>query len=158
MPVSTQPHPVIQSGQLTQGRRLLAGLSAGVTEALVIVTPFEVIKIRMQQQRGMDAAQLKYRTPLHCASTIVREEGLRGLWSGAGPTVLRNGTNQMCLFWAKHNLDGVLWGKRDGDGMQLTPLQSMASGFAAACLGPVATGPFDVVKVRRSAQAIFRIG
>ena len=31
--------------------------------------------------------------------------------------------------------------------MQLTPLQSMGSGFSAACLGPVATGPFDVVKV-----------
>ncbi len=139
--------PSTQNGQLTQGRRLLAGLSAGVTEALVIVTPFEVIKIRMQQQRGMDAASLKYHNPLHCASTIVREEGLRGLWSGAGPTVLRNGTNQMCLFWAKHNLDGLLWGKKDGDGMQLSPVQSMTSGFTAACLGPVATGPFDVVKV-----------
>ena len=32
--------------------------------------------------------------------------------------------------------------------MQLTPLQSMGSGFSAACLGPVATGPFDVIKVR----------
>lgn len=31
--------------------------------------------------------------------------------------------------------------------MQLTPLQSMGSGFSAACIGPVATGPFDVVKV-----------
>ena len=38
-------------------------------------------------------------------------------------------------------------GKSEGDGKQLTPLQSMASGFSAACLGPVATGPFDVVKV-----------
>ncbi len=39
-------------------------------------------------------------------------------------------------------------GKTEGDGMQLTPLQSMGSGFSAACIGPVATGPFDVVKVR----------
>ena len=30
--------------------------------------------------------------------------------------------------------------------MQLTPLQSMGSGFSAACLGPVCTGPFDVIK------------
>ena len=48
--------------------------------------------------------------PLHCAATIVREEGMRGLWSGASPTVLRNGTNQMCLFWAKNHMDGLLWG------------------------------------------------
>jgi len=45
--------------------------------------------------------------PIHCAATIVREEGPRGLWSGASPTVLRNGTNQMCLFWAKNHMDGA---------------------------------------------------
>ena len=37
---------------------------------------------------------------------------------------------------------------QEGDGRQLTLLQSMGSGFSAACLGPVATGPFDVIKVR----------
>lgn len=47
---------------------------------------------------------------MNCAATIVREEGLRGLWSGASPTVLRNGTNQMCLFWAKNHMDSVMWG------------------------------------------------
>ena len=78
---------------------------------------------------------------------ILKEEGLRGLWSGATPTIMRNGTNQMCLFWAKNNFDRLLWGKHEGDGMQLTMLQSMGSGFSAACLGPLATGPFDVVKV-----------
>ena len=86
--------------------------------------------------------------PVHAAGLILKEEGLRGLWSGATPTIMRNGTNQMCLFWAKNNFDRLLWGKQEGDGTQLTPLQSMGSGFSAACLGPVATGPFDVVKVR----------
>ena len=41
----------------------------------------------------------------------------------------------------------LLWGKHEGDGMQLTLVQSMTSGFSAACLGPCATGPFDVIKV-----------
>jgi solute carrier family 25 citrate transporter 1 len=89
---------------------------------------------------------------VHCASTIVRQEGLRGLWSGATPTICRNGTNQMCLFWAKHNVDHLLWNKQEGDGRVLTPWQSMASGFSAALLGPVATGPFDVAKTRMMAQ------
>ncbi len=86
--------------------------------------------------------------PIDCAVKTVREDGALGLWAGAAPTVLRNGTNQMCLFWAKNHMDGLLWGKTEGDGMQLSPLQSMASGFSAAFLGPIATGPFDVVKVR----------
>jgi solute carrier family 25 (mitochondrial citrate transporter), member 1 len=50
-----------QQGQLSTGARLTAGLGAGVSEALLIVTPFEVVKTRLQQQRGNDKALLKYR-------------------------------------------------------------------------------------------------
>lgn len=34
---------------------------------------------------------------------------MRGLWAGATPTVMRNGTNQMCLFWAKNRVDGCVY-------------------------------------------------
>ncbi len=43
--------------------------------------------------------------PIHGAMTIVKEEGLLGLWSGASPTVCRNGLNQLCMFWGKNNFD-----------------------------------------------------
>jgi solute carrier family 25 (mitochondrial citrate transporter), member 1 len=142
-----------ESGNLDASRRLAAGFAAGVTEALVIVTPFEVVKIRLQQQKGMAKETLKYRGPIHTATTIVREEGPLRLWSGAGPTVMRNGTNQMCLFWAKNKVDALYWDKHEGDGRVLAPWQSMMSGFSAAVLGPVATGPFDVVKTRLMAQS-----
>ena len=89
---------------------------------------------------------------LHTAATIIKNEGVLALWNGVGPTILRNGTNQMCLFWAKNNLDRIYWDKHEGDGKKLSPGQSMLSGFSAACLGPVATGPFDVVKTRLMAQ------
>eukprot|EP00898_Chlorokybus_atmophyticus_P004508 jgi/Chlat1/5058/Chrsp33S08955 len=52
-----------ETGMLTPARRMLAGFGAGVTEALVIVTPFEVVKIRLQQQRGMVRETLKYKGP-----------------------------------------------------------------------------------------------
>ena len=32
-------------------------------------------------------------------------------------------------------------------------MQSMLSGFSAAFLGPIATGPFDVIKTRLMAQS-----
>lgn len=142
----------MQMGHLTETRRLAAGFAAGITEALVIVTPFEVVKIRLQQQRGLKPENMKYRGPVHAAGLIIKEEGMLGLWAGAAPTIMRNGTNQMCLFWAKNNLDRIYWGKEEGDGGQLTMVQSMTSGFSAACLGPVATGPFDVIKTRLMAQ------
>ena len=46
-------------------RRLAAGAMAGVTEAVCIVTPFEVVKIRLQQQKGLDKASQKYKV-LRC--------------------------------------------------------------------------------------------
>ena len=50
-----------QDNKLTDGRRMAAGFAAGITEALIIVTPFEVVKIRLQQQHGQDKALLKYK-------------------------------------------------------------------------------------------------
>jgi len=140
-------------GKLTTGKRMAAGFGAGVVEALVVVTPFEVVKIRLQQQKGLIMKDLKYKGTVHCARTIVKEEGFRALWNGAGPTIARNGTNQMCLFTAKAHVDAFLWNKHDGDGKELRPLQSMISGGLAATIGPVATGPFDVVKTRLMAQS-----
>ncbi|KAL3510193.1 hypothetical protein ACH5RR_029594 [Cinchona calisaya] len=142
-----------ETGKLSPQGRLLSGFGAGVLEALVIVTPFEVVKIRLQQQRGLKPDLLKYKGPVHCARTIIHEEGLRGLWAGAAPTVMRNGTNQAAMFTAKNAFDVILWNKQEGDGKVLQPWQSMISGFLAGTAGPVCTGPFDVVKTRLMAQS-----
>ncbi|KAF7816327.1 mitochondrial succinate-fumarate transporter 1 [Senna tora] len=141
-----------QSGKLSGHGRFLSGFGAGVLEALVIVTPFEVVKIRLQQQKGLSPEFLKYKGAVHCGATIIREEGVRGLWAGATPTVMRNGTNQAAMFSAKNTFDVILWKKHEGDGKMLQPWQSMISGFLAGTVGPICTGPFDVVKTRLMAQ------
>ena len=112
----------------------------------------QVVKIRLQQQRGLSPELLKYKGPVHCARMIIREEGILGLWAGAAPTVMRNGTNQAAMFTAKNAFDVLLWKKHEGDGKVLQPWQSMISGFLAGTAGPVCTGPFDVVKTRLMAQ------
>ncbi|WCJ28056.1 Mitochondrial substrate carrier family protein [Euphorbia peplus] len=140
------------TGHISNRGRLMAGFAAGVLEALAIVTPFEVVKIRLQQQKGLSPELLKYKGPVHCARIIIREEGLFGLWAGAAPTVMRNGTNQAAMFTAKNAFDVVLWKKHEGDGKALQPWQSMISGFLAGTAGPMCTGPFDVVKTRLMAQ------
>lgn len=142
-----------KTGKISNQGRLMAGFGAGVLEALAIVTPFEVVKIRLQQQRGLSPELLKYKGPIHCARMIIREEGLFGLWAGAAPTVMRNGTNQAAMFTAKNSFDVLLWKKHEGDGKVLQPWQSMISGFLAGTAGPVCTGPFDVVKTRLMAQS-----
>lgn len=141
-----------QNGKLDDTRRVLAGLGAGVTEALVIVTPFEVIKIRLQSQVGMDKTKLKYTGPVDAAVKTIKNEGVLAMWNGALPTVYRNGLNQATMFWCKNAVDEALWDKREGDGKKLLVWQSMASGFLATCPGMVLTNPFDIVKTRLQVQ------
>ncbi|KAK8577463.1 hypothetical protein V6N13_027735 [Hibiscus sabdariffa] len=96
------------TGSLSNQGGVFAGFGAGVLEALAIVTPFEVLKIRLQQQKGLSPELLKYKGPIHCARTIIHKEGIFGLWAGAAPTVMRNGTNQAAMFTVKNAFDVLL--------------------------------------------------
>ena len=77
--------------------RVLAGLGAGTTEAVAVVTPMEVVKIRLQAQKHSLADPLeapRYRNAGHAVYTIVREEGFAALYRGVSLTALRQATNQ----------------------------------------------------------------
>ncbi|KAG5978955.1 Mitochondrial succinate-fumarate transporter, partial [Claviceps lovelessii] len=85
------------SGRVSGQATFSAGLAAGVTEAVAVVTPMEVIKIRLQAQHHSMADPLdvpKYRNAAHALYTVVREEGAGALYRGVSLTALRQGTNQ----------------------------------------------------------------
>merc|ERR1712037_719726 len=78
--------------------------------AVLIVTPAEVCKIRMQSQHHslMDPSQMahaKYRNVIQTAALVVKEEGFGALYKGVVPTMLRQGCNQAVNFsvynWSK---------------------------------------------------------
>lgn len=76
---------------------VLAGLAAGVTEAVAVVTPMEVIKIRLQAQHHSMADPLdipKYRNAAHALYTVLKEEGVGALYRGISLTALRQGMLQ----------------------------------------------------------------
>ena len=89
----------------------VAGIGAGVTEAVLIVTPFEVIKTRLQQQKGTDVSQLKYKGPIQTARLIAAEEGVSALWKGNTPTMFRQGWNQAFLFGTYGPMKQLFFGK-----------------------------------------------
>jgi solute carrier family 25 citrate transporter 1 len=65
-----------------------------VTEAVAVVTPMEVIKIRLQAQHHSMADPLdipKYRNAAHALYTVVKEEGIGALYRGISLTALRQG-------------------------------------------------------------------
>ena len=67
-------------GALTPGTRLLCGLGAGVSEAILVVTPMETVKVKfIDDQRS---AKPRFKGFAHGVSIIVREQGLSGTYKG----------------------------------------------------------------------------
>jgi solute carrier family 25 (mitochondrial citrate transporter), member 1 len=58
------------------------------------LSDLQVIKIRLQNQHGLDKTKLKYTGPLDVVMKMTKQEGMLSLWTGATPTVFRNGLNQ----------------------------------------------------------------
>jgi len=135
-----------ENGNTTFVQNLFCGMSAGTIEALMIVTPFEVVKTRLQAQQGslIPGKKAKYRGPVHAVFRILRKEGPGGLWKGCGPTVFRQATNQMSMFttytWIRENI----WGNPES----MTPFMAASTGLVASTVGPLFNCPSDVIKTR----------
>jgi len=127
-----------------------AGLMVGCLEATMIVTPFEVIKTRLQKQVG--STNLKYSGPIDVVRKVIQEEGVARLWSGNMPTVIRQGSNQAFNFMSMAILNKRLWGKEQGDGKQLAVWKTLLNGILAGAVGPCMNCPVDVIKTRMMAQ------
>jgi len=128
-----------------------AGLASGVTEAVLVVTPFEVVKTRLQNNTHNPALR-RYRGPIHCVATMVREEGALSLLKGVTPTMIRQGSNQAFNFMVFSALNQHIWGKRNGDGVQLASWKAFTNGIVAGAVGPCFNAPVDIVKTRLMAQ------
>ena len=134
-----------------------AGLMSGLTEAVLVVTPAEVCKIRMQSQYHSlaDPSQMqhrKYTNVLQTAVTIVREEGLGALYKGVVPTMLRQGCNQAVNFTAYNWIKRAVleWQQTS----ELSSWQSLVIGGFSGGMGPLVNNPLDVVKTRMQKQVI----
>lgn len=156
-------------GSISSKATFLAGLGAGATEAVAVVTPMEVVKIRLQaQQRKLDDANWKekhslpiftdsladpldvprYRNAAHAAYTIVREEGIATLYRGVSLTALRQATNQGVNFTAYQHfkqwaMDFQPQYKESG---QLPSWQTMVLGLVSGAMGPFSNAPIDTIK------------
>ncbi|XP_026330757.1 mitochondrial 2-oxodicarboxylate carrier isoform X2 [Hyposmocoma kahamanoa] len=121
----------------------LAGLGAGITEA-ILVNPFEVVKVTLQSNKQL-AAQM----PSTWAVTreIVRDSGLgmRGLNKGLFATVARNGLFNMVYFGFYHSVKGYVPESQDP---VLEFGRKVAIGFTSGVLGSCVNIPFDVAKSR----------
>lgn len=148
-----------QNGEKSSRVTFFAGLASGLTEAVVVVTPAEVCKIRLQSQYHslMDPSQMqhrKYKNVLQAAVVIVREEGIGALYKGVVPTMLRQGINQAVNFTCYNAAKKWVmdWQKTDN----LQHWQSLLLGGLSGGVGPLVNNPLDVVKTRLQKQVVVR--
>lgn len=58
---------------------------------IMVANPTDLVKVRLQSEGKLAAGVPKrYTGALNAYSTIVRQEGVRALWTGLGPNVARN--------------------------------------------------------------------
>ncbi|KAJ9491635.1 hypothetical protein VN97_g1591 [Penicillium thymicola] len=141
-----------ETGAVTSKATFLAGLAAGVTEAVAVVNPMEVVKIRLQAQHHSLADPLdtpKYRSAPHALFTVIKEEGFSVLYRGVSLTALRQGTNQAANFTAYTELKAGLqrW-QPEYSNSQLPAYQTTLIGLISGAVGPFSNAPIDTIKTR----------
>ncbi|ERT01010.1 hypothetical protein HMPREF1624_02246 [Sporothrix schenckii ATCC 58251] len=135
------------------GKVFIAGLAAGVTEAVAVVTPMEVIKIRLQAQHHSMADPLdipKYRNAAQALYTVVKEEGFGALYRGVSLTALRQGSNQAVNFTAYTYFKEALrkWQPDLDASVPLPGYQTTLIGLVSGAMGPLSNAPIDTIKTR----------
>jgi len=122
-------------GKLTMSKNFIAGLGAGVTEALVIVAPVETVKVKCIELNKSFVDSLKY---------IMSTEGISGMYKGALPTALKQGSNQGLRFMWYSEYRRIV--TNDGE-KNLSPIMGLLGGMSAGCFSTFGNNPFDVIKV-----------
>lgn len=128
---------------------LVAGILGGLTSTLIL-HPLDLLKVRFAVADGQSSLKKNYRNISNAFSTIVREEGFKGLYKGVTPNCLGAGTawGLYFLFYnsvKKHMLES-------NSQQPLGPVKHMTAGACAGALTTAITNPIWVVKTRLCLQ------
>ena len=58
--------------------------------AISVANPTDVVKIRLQAQGRLPPDQRPYKGSMDCYSKIIADKGVKGLWIGVVPNIMRN--------------------------------------------------------------------
>lgn len=122
----------------------LAGVGAGVTEAIFVVTPQETLKTKLIHDRFQPQPQ--YRGLFDGIAKIVAAQGFGGIYKGMIPTILRQGSNQGVRFLVYEEARTII-SETFGVKPNNTLVTLLAGGIAGAA-SVFANTPIDVVKTQ----------
>ncbi|CAA7262692.1 unnamed protein product [Cyclocybe aegerita] len=134
-----------KEGKVTPARSLIAGLGAGMMEAIFAVTPSETIKTKLIDDSKRPNPQ--YRGLIHGTASIVRREGISGIYRGLFPVMMRQGANSAVRFTTYATLKQFVQGTMR-PGQQLPTAVTFGIGGIAGLVTVYTTMPLDVIKTR----------
>ncbi|XP_029352212.1 solute carrier family 25 member 47-A [Echeneis naucrates] len=137
------------SGRNTKLEVFLSGMAGGIAQ-ISVMSPGDIVKVRLQcqtesRQGGNNLLKPKYYGPVHCLLTIIKEEGVLGLYKGALPLMLRDGPSYATYFLTYTTI--CEWLKDSGKKRPDWSVVMLAGGIAGMAGWTVGT-PMDVIKAR----------
>ncbi|KAK3085152.1 hypothetical protein FSP39_025123 [Pinctada imbricata] len=137
-------YTVDEKGNLAPKWRVLCGLGAGVSEAILAVTWMETVKVKFINDQT--SANPRFRNFSHGVSCILKEHGIRGVYQGLVPTIMKQGSNQAIRFYVMESLKH--W-YRGGDPTKPVPTWVIGGfGALAGAASVFGNTPIDVIKTR----------
>lgn len=127
---------------------LLAGISGGAISTLIL-HPLDLMKIRFAVNDGRTAIP-QYSSLTNAFYTIVRQEGVKGLYRGVAPNVWGSGSAWGCYFLFYNSIK--TWIQKGDPHYPLGPTLHMLAAAEAGILTLLVTNPIWVVKTRLCLQ------
>ncbi|THG12448.1 hypothetical protein TEA_027472 [Camellia sinensis var. sinensis] len=135
-------------GDVSLFQKILAALITGAL-AIAVANPTDLVKVRLQAEGNLlPGLPRRYSGALNAYYTIMKQEGLAGLWTGIGPNIARNAIiNAAELASYDQVKETILKIPGFTDTVFTHLLAGLGAGFFAVCIGsPVDVGPFAFYK------------
>ena len=124
-------------------QKIAAGMTTGAI-AISIANPTDLVKVRMQGQGQLEPKDRPYSSGLDCYKKTVQKDGVKGLWVGVGPNIMRNSIINAAELAAYDQFKQTAMAIGMPDGLITHISCAFGAGFVAVCVG----SPVDVLKTR----------
>lgn len=119
----------------------------------IVTFPIDLVKTRLQiqgQTSVTNSAKPKYAGMFNCFNIVVKEEGLKALYSGVKPAILRQATYGTLKLGFYQIMKRKL-AQRNG---KQTAFNNILSGMVSGATAMIICNPTDVLKVRMQSNGV----